>query len=77
MTAALHAILTLTFTPGLGPRKIKALVGHFGSDTLADLAADDFRQVEGIGPKLAQSIVGSRPLAQTKADGEVARAQRL
>ena len=77
MTTPLHALLTLSFTPGLGPRKIKSLVNHFGVDALAGLGAAELTQVEGIGRKLAEAVVTARNTAQTKADAEVARAERL
>ncbi len=77
MTRALYALLTLSFTPGLGPRKIKSLVKHFEVAALADLGAAELMQVEGIGRKLAEAVVTSKATAQTKADAEVARAERL
>ncbi len=77
MDAARHALLTLSFTPGLGPRKIRALAEYFGSDALASLSALDLAQVEGIGRKLAETVVTSRDQAQTKADAEMSRAERL
>ncbi len=77
MTAALHALLSLSFTPGLGPRKIKALVEHFGDGALADLGAAELTQVEGVGRKLAETVLAARSAAQTKADAEIVRAQRL
>ena len=77
MSAALHALLTLSFTPGLGPRKIKAVTEHFGVDLLPAVGAAELTQVEGIGRKLAAAMVTARATAQTKADAEIARAQRL
>ncbi len=77
MNPALHALLTFSFTPGLGPRKIKALVEHFGVGADTDLGAAELTQVEGIGRKLAEAIVAARGVAQTKADAEMARVQRL
>lgn len=77
MTPALHALLTLTFTPGLGPRKTRALLEHFGSAEAVDAASlNDLRAVEGVGPKLAETIVGGRAEAARKADAELARAER-
>ncbi len=77
MTPSLHAVLTLTFTPGLGPRKIKGLLEHFGSGVLSSLGVGDLTQAEGIGPKMAHTIVSAREAAQAKADAEVGRAERL
>jgi DNA processing protein len=77
MTDALHAVLTLTFTPGLGPRKIKGLLEHFGAPSaLAGAEAGDLLAVEGIGRKLAGSVVAARREAGVKADAELARAER-
>ena len=71
MNPALHAVLALTFVPGLGPRKIRGLLGHFGDAETAKAAAlTDLRAVEGIGPKLAETIVRARADAATKADAE-------
>ena len=73
-----HALLTLSFTPGLGPRKIKGLLEHFGSaSVVAEASATDLRATEGIGPKLAQTIAGLRGESSKKADAELARAERL
>ena len=78
MNPALHAVLALTFVPGLGPRKIRGLLGHFGDAETAKAAAlIDLRAVEGIGPKLAETIVRARADAATKADAELNRADRL
>ena len=78
MDIALHTTLRLSFTPGLGSRKIRVLLEHFGSaEAVGAATARDLAKAEGIGPKLAQTIVDSKATAQTKADAEVARAQRL
>ena len=78
MTPALHAVLSLTFTPGLGPRKIRGLLEHFGdAESVTAASVSDLRAVEGIGPKLAESIVRARADAATKADAELKRAERL
>ncbi|NDV62046.1 excinuclease ABC subunit UvrC [Puniceicoccales bacterium CK1056] len=43
--------------PGLGDKKRRALMGHFGSlDKLRKASIDDLQQVDGIGPKLAVKI---------------------
>lgn len=73
-----HTLLTLLFTPGLGPRKIKGLLEHFeDAEALTDAAATDLRAVEGVGPKLAETIVRSRSEAAKKADTELVRAERV
>ena len=78
MTPALHAVLTLSFTPGLGPRKIRGLLEHFGSaEALSGATPAELMVAEGVGHKLAQTIVTSRKTARTKADAESARAERL
>ncbi len=78
MNDALHAVLTLTFTPGLGPRKIKGLLEHFGSaEALSGATPAELTAVEGVGRKLAETIASSRTIARTKADAELARAERL
>lgn len=78
MTSALHALLTLSFTPGLGPRKVRVLLGHFGSAAVVgETTVQELRSVEGFGPKLAQAVVKERVTAQTKADAEIGRAERL
>ena len=43
--------------PGLGPRKRKVLLSHFGSlGNIRKASPDDLMNVEGIGPKLAEGI---------------------
>jgi DNA processing protein len=71
-------LLALSYTPGLGPRKLKVLLEHFGDTaSLADAAAGALREVEGIGPKLAQTLVAFRAEGERKAAEERARAERL
>lgn len=78
MPEAHHTLLTLLFTPGLGPRKIKGLLEHFGSsEALANASTPDLRAVEGIGPKLAETIVRSRSEGAKKAEAEAKRAERV
>lgn len=77
MTPALHAVLTLTFIPGLGPRKIKGLLEHFGAPhALAEADVGALLGVEGVGRKLAGTIVAARREAGAKADAELVRAER-
>ena len=70
------AILTLSLTPGLGARKIKLLIEHFG-DAKKVLAANakELREVEGIGPRIIQALQENK--ASEKADQELARAKKL
>lgn len=77
MTPALHTVLTLNFTPGLGPRKIKGLLEHFSAEALANATPAELSAAEGIGRKLAETITASRDAARTQADTELARAERL
>ncbi len=43
--------------PGLGATRRKALLGHFGSiDRLKNATIEDLREVDGIGPKIAEQI---------------------
>ena len=65
MSKVLHAVLTLNFTPGLGPRKIKLLLEHFGAEALADATPTELLVVEGVGRKLAETIAASRDAART------------
>ena len=58
MPDVLRAHLTLALTPGLGPRKIKQLVTHFGSaEAVLEADREALAEVEGIGPKLIESLV--------------------
>ena len=51
---------TLIEIPGLGEKRVNALLKHFGSAKRLKLAsADEISQVAGIGPILAQQIVNS------------------
>jgi DNA processing protein len=77
MTPALHAVLTLHFTPGLGPRKIKLLLDYFSAEALSAATPTELLEVEGVGRKLAETIAASREAAQAQADAELARAERL
>jgi DNA processing protein len=71
-------LLALSYTPGLGPRKLKVLLESFGSaEALAAASAKALREVEGVGPKLAQALVAFRAEGERKAAEERARAERL
>lgn len=53
----LSATLALSRTPGLGPRRIKLLVEHFGSaQSVLAAAPNELAQVEGIGPALQGAL---------------------
>lgn len=78
MPPAPSPLLALSYIPGLGPRKLKVLLEHFGDATsLADASAGALREVEGVGPKLAQTVVAFRVEGERKAAEEAARAERL
>jgi len=77
---ALTTYLTLAFTPGLGPRKIKLLSEHFGdAGALANATTEELIQVEGVAPKLASAIVEARGSAKVAEEvkRELERASRL
>lgn len=76
LDAVTRAYLTLALTPGLGPRRIKLLIEHFGDAERvyqADLGA--LRQVDGIGPKLAEAI--DRARHSTAPEAELRKAALL
>lgn len=71
-------LLALSYTPGLGPRKLKVLLEHFGdADSLTKAPVGALREVEGIGPKLGQTLVAFRAEGERKAAEEMGRAERL
>lgn len=70
----LLALLTLRFTPGLGPRRIEALRRHFGSANAALVApATLLRQVPGLDAKSAAAI--GQPKAAEQAHQELRKCQ--
>lgn len=76
MDAVTKAYLILTHVRGLGPRKTKLLVEHFGSaEAVLEAARADLLNVQGVGPSLAQAIVFARE--STWADEEGDRVERL
>ncbi len=76
MDALTRRYLALALTPGLGPRKIKLLTEHFGDAEAVYKASEaELLAVEGIGPKLAQSIIEARD--SDKAEKEIARAAKV
>ncbi len=49
----------LSEIPGLGPARVKVLLGHFGSVArLRAASVDEIAEVRGVGPSLAAAIVG-------------------
>jgi DNA processing protein len=54
----LGALIVLTMTPGVGPRTARAILARFGTAGRALRASSStLREVEGIGPKLADQIM--------------------
>ena len=76
VTDATLAYLTLSHAKGLGPRKIKLLVEHFGSAAAVLAAAqDELLAVEKVGPSLARAVMTAQE--SDWPEREVARAERL
>ena len=67
--AELLALLTLRFTPGLGPRRIENLRRHFGSAEAA-LAAPltELRRVEGLDSRSVAAIGGAKAAEEARAE---------
>lgn len=67
--AELLALLTLRFTPGLGPRRIEHLRRHFGSAGAA-LAAPltELRRVEGLDARSVAAIGGEKAAQSAQAE---------
>jgi DNA processing protein len=71
----LRDLLALHLAPGLGPCRTAALLQHFGSAARARRAtAAQLREVDGIGPKLAEQLARALPTADV--DAELRRAER-
>ena len=74
--ASLRAALALALTPGLGPRKFKLLLEHFGSAArVFEADAPALGEVEGVGPKLIHAIGQAKDSGAP--DKELERAARL
>jgi len=72
----LEAYLTLTLLPNIGPVRVRRLRERFGDVTAIFTATEsDLRQVEGIGPESARSIVSGRD--GSRAAEELAKAERI
>ncbi|WP_092264388.1 DNA-processing protein DprA [Deinococcus reticulitermitis] len=76
--AELLALLTLRFTPGLGPLRIEALRRHFGRAEAA-LAAPltRLREVPGLDTKTVSAIGSPAPAEQARTELERARRARV
>ena len=77
---ALRAFLSLSLTPGLGPRKIKTLCEHFGgAQAVLEAEPGTLQEVEGVGPKLIASLMTARESVKAgeEVEKELARAERL
>lgn len=72
------SLLRLTLTPGLGPRRIAALLERFGSPTaVLGASAADIQRIRGIGQATAAKIVRGMRASLDLADAELARAEEL
>jgi DNA processing protein len=68
-------LLALHLAPGLGPCRTAALLQHFGSAARARRAsAAELREVDGIGPKMAEQL--ARALPRAEVDSELRRVER-
>ena len=76
MDTVVKAYLTLTHARGLGPRKTKLLVEHFGSaEAVLAAAQAELLSVPSVGPSLAQALVSAKESNWATEEG--ARAERL
>ncbi|MBK7404139.1 MAG: DNA-protecting protein DprA [Phycisphaerales bacterium] len=72
------ALLRLTLTPALGPRRIAALTQHFGSPTAALAASPaELRRIRGIGEATAAKVARGLRESLDLAAAEVDRADHL
>ena len=77
---ALRASLLLSFTPGLGPRKIKLLSEHFGgAGAVWEAEPEALAELEGVGPKLIAALMAARNSTKLadEVSKELERAERL
>lgn len=73
-----HALLRLSLTPGLGPRRIGALLERFGSPVAALASSPkDLERIRGIGEATAAKIARGLRDSLALADAELARAEQL
>lgn len=76
LDALVRAYLTLSFTPRLGPRKIKKLCEHFGDAvTVCEADKEALLGVDGIGTKQADAMIAAR--SNDRVDQERDRADQL
>jgi DNA processing protein len=69
--AAMLDLVCLTMIPGVGPHTSRALLERFGSPTaILNARESSLKQVDGVGPKLAERIVRARD--DHNAEGEIA-----
>ncbi|GAA5503556.1 hypothetical protein Dxin01_03315 [Deinococcus xinjiangensis] len=75
-TAELLALLTLRFTPNLGPRRIEALRQHFGSAQAAlGAGLGEWRQVAGLDSKSVAALGSPKAAALAQAELQKCAAQ--
>jgi len=74
----LLAELRLSLVPGVGPRIRGRLIERFGSAQAALSAApSDLRQVEGVGPKVLESLVAAATSSEAEAELAVCREKSI
>ena len=74
----LVAAVRLSLVSGVGPILRKALLDHFGSPAAALAAAmSDLREVQGIGPKLANAIAAARTEVDAEREIEICRERNV
>ena len=77
---ALRASLLLSFTSGLGPRKIKLLSEHFGgAEAVWEAEPEALTELEGVGPKLiaALRVAKDSTKLEDEVNKELERAEQL
>jgi len=73
---SIRDLLALTLTPGVGPLTGRALLERFGTArAVLDATAAELREVQGIGPKLADRIRHAR--GDNDPDREIAEARAM
>ena len=66
--------LRLCSIPGVGPRTRKKLLERFGSDrAVLEATRSELREVEGVGPKLAEQISGGDHQADVEREIAICR----
>lgn len=78
MSGDVDALLCLSLVPGVGPRTMHALLGHFGSAAaVLDAAPSQLRAVAGVGPKLSQAISRARQEIDVAAELELCQRENV